>query len=80
MTERTTRMEIPDRYRYAVIPHIMVDDAAAAIDFYQRAFGAVEQFRIPAPGSGILHAEITIGRSTLEDVSQEELLRRLAAG
>ena len=65
MTERTDRIEIPDRYRYAVIPHIMVDDAAAAIDFYQRAFGAREDFRIDAPGGGILHAEITIGRSAL---------------
>ncbi|MGW0287199.1 VOC family protein [Streptomyces sp. NPDC003236] len=43
----------------------MVDDAAAAIDFYQRAFGAREDFRIEAPGGGILHAEITIGRSTM---------------
>ncbi|WP_079078291.1 VOC family protein [Streptomyces sp. CdTB01] len=65
MTEHTAPIEIPDRYRYAVIPHIMVDDAAAAIDFYQRAFGAREDFRVDAPGGGILHAEITIGRSTL---------------
>ncbi|MFB6554381.1 VOC family protein [Streptomyces sp. NPDC056405] len=65
MSERTADFEIPDRYRYAVIPHIMVDDAAAAIDFYQRAFGAREDFRIDAPGGGIMHAEITIGRSAL---------------
>lgn len=65
MTERAAHVEIPDRYRYAVIPHIMVDDAAAAIDFYQRAFGAREDFRIDAPGGGILHAEITVGRSAL---------------
>lgn len=65
MTERTASIEIPDRYRHAVIPHIMVDDAAAAIDFYQRAFGAREDFRIDAPGGGILHAEITVGRSAL---------------
>ncbi|MGW2706311.1 VOC family protein [Streptomyces sp. NPDC001340] len=65
MTEYAAHVEIPDRYRYAVIPHIMVDDAAAAIDFYQRAFGAREEFRIDAPGGGILHAEITIGRSIL---------------
>ncbi|MFC9288210.1 VOC family protein [Streptomyces sp. NPDC057052] len=65
MAERTAHIEIPDRYRYAVIPHIMVDDAAAAIDFYQRAFGAREDFRIDAPGGGILHAEITVGRSAL---------------
>ncbi|MGW3097384.1 VOC family protein [Streptomyces sp. NPDC001102] len=74
MTEHTAPIEIPDRYRYAVIPHIMVDDAAAAIDFYQRAFGAREDFRVDAPGGGILHAEITIGRSTLMlgDASVEE--------
>ncbi|MFF4041387.1 VOC family protein [Streptomyces sp. NPDC001816] len=65
MTEYAAHVEIPDRYRYAVIPHIMVDDAAAAIGFYQRAFGAREEFRIDAPGGGILHAEITIGRSIL---------------
>ncbi|MBG0814247.1 VOC family protein [Planomonospora sp. ID82291] len=65
MTGRTAHPEIPDRYRYAVIPHIMVDDAAAAIDFYRRAFGAREDFRVEAPGGGILHAEITVGRSVL---------------
>ncbi|MFC5890222.1 VOC family protein [Kitasatospora aburaviensis] len=43
----------------------MVDDAAAAIDFYQRAFGAHEDVRIDAPGGRILHAEISIGRSVL---------------
>ncbi|GAA2261781.1 VOC family protein [Streptomyces atrovirens] len=68
MTEHaagTAGIEIPDRYRHAVVPHIMVDDAAAAIDFYRRAFGAHEDFRIDAPGGGILHAEITVGRSVL---------------
>ncbi|MFH7595724.1 VOC family protein [Streptomyces racemochromogenes] len=65
MTERTAQIEIPARYRYAVIPHIMVEDAAAAIAFYERAFGAREDFRIDAPGGGILHAEITVGRSVL---------------
>ncbi|MBV1852901.1 VOC family protein [Catellatospora tritici] len=70
----TEQGDIPDRYRYAVIPHIMVDDAVAAIDFYGRAFGAREQFRVDAPGGGVLHAEITIGRSVLMlgDVSTAE--------
>ncbi|MFI5571527.1 VOC family protein [Streptomyces sp. NPDC051740] len=74
MAERTAGTGIPDRYRYAVVPHIMVDDAAAAIDFYQRAFGAREDFRIDAPGGGILHAEITVGRSALMlgDASTDE--------
>ncbi|WP_435652520.1 VOC family protein [Kitasatospora purpeofusca] len=43
----------------------MVDDAAAAIDFYRRAFGARQDFRIDAPGGGVLHAEISIGASVL---------------
>lgn len=74
MTQPSDFAEIPDRYRYAVIPHIMVDDAAAAIDFYRRAFGAREDFRIDAPGGGVLHAEISIGPSTLMlgDASVEE--------
>ncbi|MFF5340505.1 VOC family protein [Streptomyces althioticus] len=65
MDERSAEAEIPARYHYAVVPHIMVDDAAAAIDFYRRAFGAREDFRLEAPGGGVLHAEITIGRSAL---------------
>ncbi|MEU3158360.1 VOC family protein [Streptomyces griseoincarnatus] len=65
MDERTAEAEIPARYHYAVVPHIMVDDAAAAIDFYRRAFGAREDFRLEAPGGGVLHAEITVGRSAL---------------
>ena len=65
MDERTAEAAVPERYHYAVVPHIMVDDAAAAIDFYRRAFGAREDFRLDAPGGGVLHAEITIGRSTL---------------
>ncbi|WP_380285334.1 VOC family protein [Kitasatospora purpeofusca] len=56
---------VPDRYRYAVVPHIMVGDAASAIDFYVRAFGAREDVRIDAPGGGVLHAEISVGRSVL---------------
>ncbi|MDT0393119.1 MULTISPECIES: VOC family protein [Streptomyces] len=73
-TAGTDGVEIPDRYRYAVVPHIMVDDAAAAIDFYGRAFGAREDFRVDAPNGGILHAEITVGRSVLMlgDASTDE--------
>ena len=33
----------------AVIPHLVVDDAAAAIDFYVKAFGAAELGRVPHP-------------------------------
>jgi len=47
-----------------VIPYIIVRDAASALDFYARAFGAEEKFRLtdPAdPAGRIGHAEIAIG-------------------
>jgi PhnB protein len=50
----------PDRYRNAVVPHIYVDGAGEGIAFYERAFGAVELFRISDPAGRILHAEISI--------------------
>ena len=37
---------IPEGY-HSVTPYLMVDDAQAAIDFYKRAFGATEKFRLP---------------------------------
>lgn len=55
----------PERYRNSVVPHIYVDGASNGIDFYKRAFGAVELFRIAHPGGKILHAEISIGGSVL---------------
>ena len=52
---------IPQGY-HSVTPYIIVDDAKAAIDFYTRAFGATEVFRMPM-GDKIGHAEIKIGDS-----------------
>jgi PhnB protein len=60
--EMTTR---PDRYRNAIVPHIYVDGASNGIDFYKRAFGAVELFRIADPNGRIMHAEISICGSTV---------------
>ena len=50
-------MKRPDRYRNSVVPHIYVDGAADGIDFYKRAFGAEELFRIAGPDGKILHAD-----------------------
>jgi PhnB protein len=62
---------IPEGY-HSVTPYLIVDDADAALDFYARAFGAEELFRLPA-GDRIAHAEIRIGDShvMLADESQE---------
>jgi PhnB protein len=53
---------IPDGYE-GLIPSLAVDDAARAIEFYERAFGARERARMPAPDGKIAHAELEIGGS-----------------
>ncbi len=53
---------IPEGY-HVVTPYLIVDGAAAAIEFYKKAFGAKEVMRMPAPGGRIGHAEVKIGDS-----------------
>jgi PhnB protein len=55
---------IPEGYN-TVNPYIAVDDAATAIEFYKRAFGAKERSRMPGPGGTIGHAELEIGDSVI---------------
>ncbi|WP_406338097.1 VOC family protein [Streptomyces sp. NBC_00649] len=56
---------VPEAYRNAVVAHIMIDGAAAAIDFYAEAFGAVELFRIDGPDGRVVHAEVGVAGSTI---------------
>jgi uncharacterized glyoxalase superfamily protein PhnB len=55
---------IPAGY-HSVTPSIIVRDAAQAIDFYKRAFGAEEISRMAGPDGSIMHAEIRIGDSII---------------
>jgi PhnB protein len=55
---------IPSGY-HTVTPHLIVKDAAKAIDYYKAAFGAEELMRHPGPGGKIMHAEIKIGDSPI---------------
>jgi PhnB protein len=55
---------IPDGYPH-VSPYLAVDDAAKAIDFYTKVFGATERLRMPAPEGKIGHAELQIGDSVI---------------
>lgn len=55
---------IPDDM-HTLTPHLMCDNAAQAIDFYVRAFNAVEMARLPGPNGKIMHASVRIGDSTL---------------
>ena len=53
---------VPEGYR-TLIPYLAVDDAAKAIEYYKKAFGAEETGRMEAPGGKIGHAELKIGDS-----------------
>ena len=55
---------IPDGY-HSVTPYLILDNAMGALEFYKKAFGAVEEVRMPAPGGRIGHAEIRIGDSVI---------------
>ncbi|RFZ55606.1 hypothetical protein MSS2_02177 [Mycobacterium marinum] len=49
----------------ALSPHLVVHDAAAAIDFYVKAFGAEELGRVPGPDGRLVHAALRINGSTV---------------
>ena len=53
---------IPEGYS-TISPYLAVDDAAEAIEYYKKAFGAEETGRMEAPGGKIGHAELKIGDS-----------------
>jgi PhnB protein len=53
---------IPEGYQ-TVTPYLAVDDAAQAIEYYKKAFGATELVRMGPPGGAIGHAELQIGDS-----------------
>ena len=55
---------IPDGY-HSVTPYLIVNGAAKAMDFYKRAFGAVELMRMARPDGKIGHAEMRIGDSAI---------------
>lgn len=55
----------PEGYQ-SITPMLVLKDARKAIEFYKRAFGAVERYVMPGPdGKGVMHAEIMIGDSII---------------
>lgn len=58
----TKAQPIPSGY-HSLTPYLVLSDTAKAIDFYKRAFGAQELYRMGGPGGKIMHAEIQIGDS-----------------
>lgn len=51
---------------HELFAYICVKNADATIEFYKKAFGAVEKFRLIEPGTGrVGHAEVEVGGVTL---------------
>jgi PhnB protein len=50
---------------HSVTPHLICAGAADAIDFYKKAFGAVEVSRLPGPNGKLMHGAVRIGDSTV---------------
>lgn len=57
-----TVQAIPEGY-HSITPYLTVHDGQAALDFYQRAFGASVVLTMPNPDGRLAHAEIKLGDS-----------------
>ena len=55
---------IPEGYP-RVTPYLIVDDGAAAIDFYTSVLGAGERMRMAGPDGKVGHAELNVGDSVI---------------
>jgi uncharacterized glyoxalase superfamily protein PhnB len=50
---------------HEMFPYLRMRDSAAAIRFYQAAFGATEKFRLVEPSGRVGHVELAFGAQTL---------------
>jgi PhnB protein len=56
---------IPEGY-HSITPYVVVNNGVQAIEFYKRAFGAIEKYRRSGPdGKTIINAELRIGNSPI---------------
>lgn len=60
----STVKPIPEGF-HSLTPHLVCAGAADAIGFYQKAFNAVEQMRLPGPDGKLMHGCVRIGDSML---------------
>jgi PhnB protein len=58
------KQAVPEGH-HTVTPHLILDDAAHAIDWYKKALGAQEVSRAVGPDGKIMHAEIRVGDSRI---------------
>lgn len=60
----------PDDRR--IVAHLIVRDAAQAVEFYRQAFGAEVLYQAPVPGGKVLHAHLRIAGSVIM-ISEENM-------
>jgi PhnB protein len=60
----TTVKPIPDGHR-TVAPYLAIKNAASALEFYKKAFGALETYKLIVPDGRVGHAEIRLGDSLI---------------
>jgi len=60
---------------HTVTPYLHVDGAAAAIAFYNMAFGATEIYHLDGPNGTIAHAEIQFGDSRIMLADESEQMK-----
>ncbi|MCE9658902.1 MAG: VOC family protein [Burkholderiales bacterium] len=67
-----TAVQNPPAGYHSLTPYMTVKNANAAIDFYQRAFGAEQVLRLDLPDGSVAHAEIRIGDSVVMLAEESE--------
>jgi PhnB protein len=72
-------LKIPEGYT-RVTPYLIVENAAAFIEFTQKVFGAEERFKAMRDEHLIMHAEISIGGSVIMVADATELYKPQPAG
>jgi PhnB protein len=60
----TAKSGVPAGF-HTVTPHLIMNDAASALEWYKKALGAEELMRSAGPDGKIMHAEIRIGNSLI---------------
>jgi len=68
---------IPDGY-HSVTPYLIFKGAAEAIEFYRKAFDAIEIMRLGGPEGKVMHAEIQIGDSRIMLADEHPEMNALA--
>src|SRR5215210_7716009 len=60
----TAKSGVPAGF-HTVTPHLIMNDAASALEWYKKALGAEEKSRSAGPDGKIMHAEMRIGNSLI---------------